>query len=139
MSEEPSPAYPHLVDGDRLAVMEEIYYLLRPARRQIVILCVAALSPGESLTVRQLAKYTASLEQSIPREEVPNSTYRSVYTGLQDSHLDELAAHNAIRYEDGRVSRAPNTTALTVLLAVTYPIATSLWSSPFSQNNSLNV
>lgn len=129
MSRIPAPVFPYVVDPAILERLEDLYFLLRSARRQLVLLCVEPLSCGDTLTVRQLAKYISSIEHGVQMDNVPNKTYRSVYTGLQADHLPVLAAYNAVTYQDHQVGPALNTSALTVLLAQTYPIATSLWST----------
>lgn len=99
------------------------FHLLRAERRRQVIWCMSYLDSDSSVTVREVAKQIAAVEQGMPVRAVTNDDYRTVYTNLVQHHLPDLAEGSVVNYNRDRqiVSPGPNTEALVVMNAIAIP------------------
>ncbi|MDT3434266.1 hypothetical protein [Haloarcula sp. 1CSR25-25] len=81
------------------------------------------LDPDETITVRELAKQIAAVEQGVSIHAVANDEYRTVYTNLVQHHLPDLREGSVIAYNRDRqiVSPGPNAEALAVMAAIAIP------------------
>lgn len=137
-----------LVDDYIDQSLSEMHHALRASRRRLVVVLVAhrTLTSGartmdgdrtqgreteraQDVSVRQLAKEIAAVEQDTSLENATGDDYRNVYTALIQTHLPELADIGAIAYDDNRKTVRPgrNLTALALVAAVTSPIAQMLF------------
>lgn len=128
--------------------LSEVHHALRPSRRRLVVALVAHRSftpshqmredggtvarepdSGPEVTVRQLAKEIAAIEQDTSLENATGDDYRNVYTALIQTHLPELDDIEAVKYDDDRKTVRPerNLAALAMIAAVTSPIAQMLF------------
>lgn len=99
------------------------FHLLRVERRRYVIWSMASLEEDETITVRELAKQIASVEQDVPIQEVTNKDYRKVYNSLGQGHLSDLHEASVVEYDSDRktVSPGPNTDVLAMMTAIAIP------------------
>lgn len=128
--------------------LSRIHHALRASRRRLVIALMSHryftsnFSAGGKprsqcqggqqeleVSVRQLAKEVAAIEQDTSQENATGDDYRNVYTALIQTHLPELASIEAIGYDEDRkiVRPAHNLAALAVVGAVSSPLAQMLF------------
>lgn len=102
------------------ANLSQGFHLLRAERRRHVIWFVLRLDSEEEITVREVAKQITAIEQDLPRQEVNNRDYRSVYTSLVQLHLPALDAAGVVGFDKNRkrVSGGPNALAMGMLAFV---------------------
>lgn len=105
------------------ADLSEGFHLLRARRRRQVIWYISGMETDDTVTVRELSKQIASVEQGVPPGEVLNPDYRTVYTNLVQNHLPELAGAGVIEYDSDRqvVAPGPNIRALSTLAGIAIP------------------
>jgi hypothetical protein len=128
--------------------LSEMHHALRASRRRLVVALVAHryFAPDYQATkrdrtqewenesepevsVRQLAKEIAAIEQDTSPDNATGDDYRNVYTALVQTHLPELYDIGAIKYNDDRKTVRPerNLAALAMVAAVTSPITQMLF------------
>lgn len=107
------------------------FHLLRAQRRRQVVWCMMYLDTDETITVREVAKQIAAVEQDVSVQAVTNDDYRTVYTNLVQHHLPDLNEADVVEYNRNRqiISPGPNTEALAVLAAMSIPVIHLLLSS----------
>lgn len=82
---------------------DDIFHLLSSTRRRHILAIVSDLDPGETITVRELSRHIAFIENDYGRvEEVTGSDRKTVYVSLWQSHLEKMADHGAIEFDAGR-------------------------------------
>lgn len=79
----------------------DIYHSLRSRRRRYVIRELSQ-SEDEVLSVRDLAKTIAAIEQEIPQDHATGEPYRNVYNSLSQTHLPTLTEAGLIIYDPDR-------------------------------------
>ncbi|WP_449404988.1 DUF7344 domain-containing protein [Halosimplex halophilum] len=112
-------------DEDLAESLSQGFHLLQTERRRYVIWCMAYLAPEDTITVREIAKSIAAMEQDVPEEAVVNQDYRPVYTNLTQHHLPELDEADVVEFDSDRKEISPgrNAPAFAVMASVTVPIA----------------
>jgi len=88
------------------ATLSTLHHALRAARRRSVILLLTE-SPDLPLSVRELARQIAALEQNVPLNEATGEPYRNVYNALSQTHLPMLADAEVVIYDSDRQTVAP--------------------------------
>ena len=123
-----------------------IHHALRASRRRLAVSLVShrtfsagRLQPDNAhlqasnsevvVTVRQLAKEIAAIEENISVDHATGDSYHNVYNALTQTHLPELDDVGAIIYDADRkkVSPASNLIVLSMVAAITSPVARMLF------------
>ena len=149
-----------LVDDYTDQSLSDMHHALRASRRRLVISLVAhryftanPLPGGGNrrgrrdtqreleVSVRQLAKEIAAIEQNTSLEEATGDDYRNVYTALIQTHLPELHRIGAIQYDDNRKTVLPerNLAALAIVAALSSPIAQMLFHDSVARTSQLGL
>ena len=105
--------------------LTEVFHLLQARRRRELIRFICDLDPDETVSVREIAKEIAAIENDTTPSQVRNKQYRTCYNALCQQHLPALDEAAIVTYDSDRqyISRAHNSTAARVTLEVaTSPI-----------------
>lgn len=81
--------------------LSEIYHTLSAPRRRHVIQLLAR-SEDESLSVRNLARAIAAIEENVDPDHATGEPYRNVYNALSQTHLPTLENAGIIIYDSNR-------------------------------------
>lgn len=124
-----------------------VHHALRASRRRLVIGLLAhrtlpvnteinsneltATDKGTDplVSVRQLAREIAAIEEDVVLERATGDPYHNVYTSLIQTHLPELDEVDAIEYDGDRKTVMPdrNLIALAMVVASTSPVTQMLF------------
>lgn len=132
-----TPSVTPPTDRDVSALEEDLsalFFLLKPSRRRQVIWYVTSLNQGEPVSVKELSKHIAVVEEDVAPDAVSNAAYRRVYSNLDQSHLPKLADADVIQYNADRqlVAPGPNRDAFAVLIAIGITVTSLLLAADLS-------
>ena len=99
--------------------LTEFLRLLSNRRRRLVDVSVFRLGPNETIDLRTLASHIASVETDKKPATITSTKRRTVYTNLDQHHLEGLADAQIIEYEKPgkHVCRGPAAPAVGTMLA----------------------
>lgn len=100
-------------------VLAEVYHALSASRRCHVIQLLAESEDG-TLSVRDLAREIAAIEQGVPPKRATGEPYRNVYNALSQTHLPTLSDAEIIIYDSNRqsVAAGPNLDIAALLIVL---------------------
>lgn len=133
--------------------ISSIHHILRSPRRRLVILNLAnrVVSnvtvtityleiPSDSeaeliISVRRLARELIAHQKGVPPSTVSGEEYRSMYTSLTQTHLDQLHKAGAVIYNDDRkvVEPGRNLLGFAAIIAITTPLTKLFFINHFDQ------
>jgi len=76
-----------------------IFTLLANRRRRILVGYLVLFEPGETVSVRNLARIIRSIETGTSVQSIETDGYESVYNNLIQRHLPKLEEHGVIEYD----------------------------------------
>ncbi len=134
--------------------LSRIHHVLRASRRRLTVGLIShrcfnrpeGRDEGHRLgtrrepevSVRQVAKEIAAIEEDTSTENATGDAYRNVYTALIQTHLPELDEVGAVEYDDDRKTVRPgrNLPALAIVTAVSSPLAQMLFHDAVARSSS---
>ncbi len=100
-------------------VLSGVYHALSASRRCHVIQLLARSEDG-TLSVRDLAREIAAIEEEVEPEKATGEPYRNVYNALSQTHLSTLSDADIIIYDSNRqtVVAGPNLDIAALLIVL---------------------